>query len=147
MDATYLSPHVNMSARLESASAQMEVDMLVSETFYKHMSPEYQRWLYKVDRVVLVGASSPMVLYAFDDYPDEENDYLSKKTRFAHEFDGAVEDYIHGNWVSAKKQLYSCLGARPNNAAATRLIQIIERDAFHDESPEDFPGYRVLTSK
>jgi len=147
MDATYLSPHVNMSARLEAATVQTGVDMLVSETFYKHMSPEYQRVLYKVDRVVMVGASNPMVLYAYDDGQDEENDYLDKKTRFAHEFDRAIEDYIHGNWPAAKKQLYSCLGARPDNVAATRMIQIIDQDAFHGESPETFPGYRVLTSK
>jgi class 3 adenylate cyclase len=147
MDATYLSPHVNMSARLEAASVQMNVDMLVSETFYKHMTPEYQRWVYKVDRVVVVGATNPMILYAYDDGPDEQNDYLDKKNRFAHEFDKAVEDYIHGNWSQSKKQLYSCLGARPDNAAATRLIEIIDRDQIHGESPEDFPGFRVLTSK
>ena len=148
MDATYLSPHVNMSARLEAATAQIGVDMVVSEVFYKHMSPEYQRWLYKVDRVIVVGASSPMILYAYDDGVDEKNDYLDKKTRFSHEFDKAIEDYIHGNWTTAKKQLNSCLGARPGDKAATRMIQIIDRDADqHGESPDAFQGYRILTSK
>ena len=113
MDATYLSPHVNMSARLEAATTQFNRKMLVSDVFYKHMTPEYQRWLYRVDRVVVVGASSPMVLYAYDEGPDEGNDYLHKKNRFAHEFDNAVNEYIHGNWNDAKKLLYSCLGARP----------------------------------
>ena len=147
MDATYLSPHVNMSARLEAATNQMKVDMLVSETFYKHMTPEFQRWVYKVDRVVVVGASAPMILYAYDDGPDEQNDYLDKKNRFAHEFDAGVELYIHGNWTEAKKLLFSCLGARPNNPAATNLLEHMERDSVHGESPDEWPGYRILTSK
>ena len=104
MDATYLSPHVNMSARLEAATTQFNRKMLVSDVGYKHMTPEYQRWLYRVDRVVVVGASSPMVLYAYDEGPDEGNDYLHKKNRFAHEFDNAVNEYIHGNWNSSRKR-------------------------------------------
>ena len=40
MDATYLSPHVNMSARLEAATTQFNRKMLVSDVFYKHMTPD-----------------------------------------------------------------------------------------------------------
>ena len=113
VDATYLSPHVNMSARLEAASRQYGCAMLVSEVFYKHLSEKYQRLVYKIDRVVLVGTSTPMLLYAYDQGQDEGNDYLEKKTRFAHEYDLGVDAYIHGHWAESKKLLYSCLGARP----------------------------------
>jgi class 3 adenylate cyclase len=112
VDATYLSPHVNMSARLEAVSRQYGCDMVMSDIFYKHLSEPYQRLVYKLDRVVLVGTSKPIVLYTYDLGQDESNDYLEKKTRFGHEFNTAVDSYIHGKWTQAKKMLYGCLEAR-----------------------------------
>ena len=35
VDATYLSPHVNMAARMEAATKQFGVSILVTESFYK----------------------------------------------------------------------------------------------------------------
>jgi class 3 adenylate cyclase len=35
VDATYLSPHVNMAARMEAASSQFGVAMLMSERFFE----------------------------------------------------------------------------------------------------------------
>ena len=39
VDASYLSPNVNMAARLEAASRQYGVTILVSEAFYALLSP------------------------------------------------------------------------------------------------------------
>jgi len=38
VDATYLSPHVNMAARMEAASRQFGVSILITRSFYKLMS-------------------------------------------------------------------------------------------------------------
>lgn len=35
VDATYLSPHVNMAARMEAASKQFDVAILMSERFFE----------------------------------------------------------------------------------------------------------------
>jgi class 3 adenylate cyclase len=35
VDATYLSPHVNMAARMETASRQYHVSLLMTENFYE----------------------------------------------------------------------------------------------------------------
>jgi len=40
IDATYLSPHVNMAARLETSSRQYGVPILVSEVFFDLLSTE-----------------------------------------------------------------------------------------------------------
>ena len=40
VDVSYLSPHVNMSARLEAATKQFGVPMLLSGSFVKLLSPE-----------------------------------------------------------------------------------------------------------
>jgi hypothetical protein len=46
VDATYLSPHVNMAARLETSSRQYGVPLLMSQNFYDLMSTEAQVCIY-----------------------------------------------------------------------------------------------------
>ena len=147
VDATYLSPHVNMSARLEAATKQFDCSILVSEEFYNRMSPKYQRHMRKVDRVMVVGASWPMILYAYDEGEDEGNDALAKKNRFSQEFDNAVDKYIAGEWKDAKKLLFSCLGSRNNDVAATKLIDFMASAGRGDNPPDGWEGFRQLTSK
>eukprot|EP00961_Rhodomonas_salina_P129402 1742959-Rhodomonas_salina.2 len=66
IDASYLSPHVNLAARLESATKQFGVPILLSESMRTLLSPAVQSMLRLVDRVVVKGASTPMRLYTFD---------------------------------------------------------------------------------
>merc|ERR1719230_952257 len=74
VDATYLSPHVNMSARLEAATKQFDCSILVSEDFYNRMSEDNsevsevtgktvvsKRHMRKVDRVLVVGSTFPYI--------------------------------------------------------------------------------------
>ena len=63
VDATYLSPHVNMAARLEKATRQYDCSILVTEEMYNRMSPGVQKNLRAVDRVLVVGSSWPMKIY------------------------------------------------------------------------------------
>eukprot|EP01062_Namystynia_karyoxenos_P079620 TRINITY_DN842_c0_g2_i2.p1 TRINITY_DN842_c0_g2~~TRINITY_DN842_c0_g2_i2.p1 ORF type:complete len:1029 (+),score=299.70 TRINITY_DN842_c0_g2_i2:122-3208(+) len=63
VDVTYLSPHVNISARLESATKQFGVSLLMSEDFFRLLRPAVQAKCRPVDRVVLVGCDAPMTLY------------------------------------------------------------------------------------
>jgi len=147
VDATYLSPHVNMSARLEAATKQFDCSILVSEQFYNRMSEKYQRNMRKVDRVKVVGASWPMILYAYDEGEDEGNAVLAKKNRFSAEMDSAVDKYISGEWKDAKKLLFSCLGSRNNDIAATKMIDFMASAGRGDNPPDGWEGFRELTSK
>jgi class 3 adenylate cyclase len=52
VDATYLSPHVNMSARLESASKQYGVAILMSQDIYDLMSDEGKEHCRRIDKVI-----------------------------------------------------------------------------------------------
>ena len=42
VDASYLSPHVNLSSRLEAATNQYGVNFLLSEPLHNLLSPEFQ---------------------------------------------------------------------------------------------------------
>jgi class 3 adenylate cyclase len=51
IDASYLSPHVNLAARLESACEQFQVDILISAHFYRMLSPHVRDLCRRLDRV------------------------------------------------------------------------------------------------
>ena len=56
IDASYLSPNVNMAARLEAATNQFGTDMLLSEFFIQELSPAAQRYCRLLDRVMVKGS-------------------------------------------------------------------------------------------
>ena len=66
VDASYLSPHVNVSARLEAATKQYGVSLLLSEAFYSELTQARQGHCRPLDRVTLKGSAVPMNLYTYD---------------------------------------------------------------------------------
>lgn len=66
IDASYLSPHVNMCARLETATVQYGVDMLFSEVVFNLLSPKGKDRCRKLDIIVVKGSAAPIGIYTFD---------------------------------------------------------------------------------
>ena len=66
IDASYLSPNVNMASRLEAATRQFGVPILISEALYSICSKHTQTQLRKVDRVTVKGSKVPLDLYTCD---------------------------------------------------------------------------------
>lgn len=92
VDATYLSPHVNMAARLETSSRQYGVPLLCSQMFYELLSLEAQNTCRKLDIVTVKGSEVPIAIYTYDALQDQEfridtsanngnNNYSSTKRR------------------------------------------------------------------
>ena len=145
IDVTYLSPHVIMSARLESATRLFQVAILTSEEFFRRCTTKYQRWLYRIDRVILPGMTRPVTLYAYDEGADENNPNMSKKTRYASEFDQGIENYIAGEWEDARSDFKNCLLHRPDDPATQSLLDFMESVAIHGgEAPATWAGYRQI---
>lgn len=66
IDASYLSPNVNMASRLEAATKQFKTTFLISEKLQKYCSPSLQKFLRKVDVVTVKGSAEPIALFTFD---------------------------------------------------------------------------------
>eukprot|EP00898_Chlorokybus_atmophyticus_P006946 jgi/Chlat1/7252/Chrsp58S06894 len=58
IDASYLSPNVNMASRLEAATKQFGTPLLMSEDFYKILSVNGQARCRQIDRVTVKGKST-----------------------------------------------------------------------------------------
>lgn len=89
IDASYLSPHVNMTEYLESSTKAYGVPLLLSEPFYRLLSPAAAKYVRQVDRVRRSMAEEPVGLYTYDadvniDWEDvARRRKLSPKERFA----------------------------------------------------------------
>lgn len=66
IDATYLSPHVNMSEFLESSTKTYGVSLLISEPFYKLLSPTAAKYCRQVDRLRRNDREDPFGIYCYD---------------------------------------------------------------------------------
>ncbi len=60
IDASYLSPNVNMSARLEAATRQFGVHILISGVLVEFVSPKIRSFLRHIDTVTVKGSIQPV---------------------------------------------------------------------------------------
>ena len=66
IDCSYLSPNVNIAARLETATNIYNVDLLLSGNVFDVLSPTLQSKCRLIDCVTLKGSINPMKLYTID---------------------------------------------------------------------------------
>lgn len=66
VDASYLSPNVNMAARLEAATKQFGVPILISEDLVNILSKGVRQRTRQIDRVTVKGSNQPMGLSTYD---------------------------------------------------------------------------------
>lgn len=66
IDASYLSPNVNMASRLEAATKQYGVPLLLSNELVDCMSKKAQKICRQIDCVTVKGSIKPIGLYTVD---------------------------------------------------------------------------------
>jgi class 3 adenylate cyclase len=66
MDCSYLSPNVNIAARLEAATRQYGVNLLISGEVYDNLSPCLKDICRKIDIVKVKGSNKPLHIYTVD---------------------------------------------------------------------------------
>lgn len=70
IDASYLSPNVNLASRLESATKQFGVYILVSHHLYDILTEKCQSYLRHIDTVRVRGSQEPLKIYTCDIDPN-----------------------------------------------------------------------------
>lgn len=84
IDVSYLSPIVNISSRLESASSQYGVDILISNVVYELLSHSMQCCLRKIDVVSVKGSRKRIELFTIDLNKGELKPNIKKKVKYNH---------------------------------------------------------------
>merc|ERR1711871_581761 len=118
VDATYLSPHVNMAARLETSSKQFGVPLLFSQSLYDLMSPEAQDCCRRLDVVTVKGSEQPIGVFTYD--ARQEQKFREKKVAPKKSQLSAANNKTGGNTkntqVAPAKKRFS-VSAGPTRAA------------------------------
>ena len=66
IDASYLSPNVNVSSKLEEETKTYETPVLISGPLYDFLTPQAKRECRQIDNIVFKGKVEPMRLYTCD---------------------------------------------------------------------------------
>jgi len=66
VDASYLSPNINLASRLEAATVQFGTSILFSGDFLSLLSPSVASRCRAIDRVTVKGSQQPMLLVTYD---------------------------------------------------------------------------------
>ena len=170
IDASYLSPNVNLSARLSSATSQYGTDMVMSGPFVKALSPMARSMCRKVDCVTVKGSNIPVSLYVFDisNYPqrflerrfdadgrqqpvdfsvtsDAKLLQLNDPREFKQTFRKGVEEYLMGNWSDARSSLEKAKNMLPDDGPTKALLEVISD--VRGQCPTTWKGFRSLDRK
>lgn len=80
IDATYLSPHVNMASRMMAASNQYNLSVLFSENVANILSKEARDVIRHIDTVTVKGSSKPIKVYTYDAREKGNDFFLNERS-------------------------------------------------------------------
>lgn len=164
IDCSYLSPNVNLAARLESATKMYGCNILMSEYFVDKLSDRLKEGVRLVDVVCLKGSSVPMRVYT-DDRSNALH-FSMESTRifgadkvygaFTEVFNKGMDGFVKGDWATAKTNFESGLRFLPHDKPCKRILwHMNTADNYPGyglakkpfEAPDDWQGYHFLLSK
>jgi hypothetical protein len=144
VDPCYVSPDVNLTTRLNDASKEYNVQLLMSNHFVKHLNGQLNAECRPVDRVQVKGIEDPVTLYTYQppEYPDDMT--AQDKTTFTTLWLQAFDQYIDGNWEDCRMSVKQCLAIHRNDGPCQMLLRTIKE--LGNEPNKPWKGYRELTS-
>lgn len=116
IDASYLSPHVNLSELLQDATKIYGTPLLVSGEFYSLLSPYLKCYCRRIDVVKVGGREAPINLYTFDMHPHALAAVVAEQIPIGYDADNeaiAVVELKGKNAILADPSLSSVLHSDP----------------------------------
>lgn len=164
IDCSYLSPNVNLAARLQSATKLYGVNVLMSESFHSKLSKRVRGGLRRIDVVCLKGSSIPMAIYTCD---RSNLLWVARKAvdqfgadrvieEFHRVFEEGMDAFVSGDWQGSKEYFEQALFICPRDKPAKRILMHMDTPENYPDyglattpfvAPEGWPGYHILQSK
>ncbi|RHY09577.1 hypothetical protein DYB28_011065, partial [Aphanomyces astaci] len=171
IDATYISPHVEMADRLEAGSKIFKTKINVSHWLYALLSPAARKFMRKMDTIQIRGVDTPLTVYTFDVTnpkngfatpkfdTDERGNQVQKAVDFEHDPEykeiregldpeflesaaAGVDQYLAGDWAGARGALTHALQLRPTDGPCKYVMDFLKEHDF--QAPPDWKGVRTL---
>ena len=100
IDASYLSPHVNITARLEAATWQYGIPLLISGSLYDLCTKKFKTLFRCIDIVTVKGSNVPMRFFTMNLNMD-----LFKEVDWDMKILGTNSDEKKSNWKKQKEDI------------------------------------------
>ena len=141
IDASYLSPNVNMSSRLEMATMQYGVHILVSGELYPILSKEVKKLMREVDTVKVKGSDKPIKLYTVDVQVEEIAEVTDRfKKLMIKDKKRMLEREKFVLWESLKRRAMSTISVFKNDADFSDLRRNYNKE-FAELWKESYEAY------
>jgi len=140
IDATYLSPHVNLASRLEAATKQYGVPLLMSGQFVDLLPESSMAWCRRVDVVAVKGSQSAMQLYSCSRSGGSAS-VLPERRKIA-VAQTYLMHYLDGRWEDARDALEKFLAKYSHDGPALTIMAYIKSYEF--KAPADWKGFRNI---
>jgi hypothetical protein len=169
IDATYLSPHINIAARMESQTEKYGVDILMTGEFVVNLPPAWKAKLRLVDTITVKGSSLPVEVFVIDDLrpvprgqpveqPNQEpwdqdrDGVMPLAIPYKDLHAAAFEAFTASRWPEARSLFQKFLTHLAEAGQADRPTEIIlewmaVQQTPEGQAPATFQGVRNLTSK
>jgi hypothetical protein len=164
-----------MSARLEAATKQYGVSLLLTGVMQRELLLDTQAKCRPLDRVTVKGSSEPVTLFTHDISPTGRQSCLAlpgtsyeehkrmmaqidvkrcvaQCQNFQIEWNIGFDAYVAGDWSTALLHMDKCYGMRPWDSPVKVLTKYIrgagvEHENGVMEAPPGWKGFRALNSK
>ena len=144
MQGDSYSDDVNLTARIEGLTKFYSVNLIISEATLLRLETPNAYDIRFLDKVQVVGRSSPLNLYeVFDADDEEQRDF---KLQSLSQYDAALDAYYKRDFVSAQTKLFGVLQANPKDKVAWHHLMNATRLADSGAPPE-WTGVTEMTAK
>lgn len=146
VDASYLSPHVNIAARMQAAATQYGKPLLMSGPFVNLLSETARRYCRKLDVVAVKGSKVPMPVWTYDvwEWKHVEPSQLMNFESFVQYCTDADVFNTNQKYTPGDERRISVLGAAPI------IEHPVERASFDDtlfETDQELRAFRAPFNK
>ena len=171
IDATYLSPHVEMSDRLEAASKIFGAKLNMSHWLVGLTSLSFRKYIRPIDTIIVEGCDVPLTVWTYDvenhkpkfgtqvfdetrgvpyltdwDMPEFAEIQQGMNPSFMPTYKRGYEAYIRGDWDSAKDFLAEALLLKSKDGPTMHLLGVMDAlgSAKGGVAPADWKGHHEL---
>jgi class 3 adenylate cyclase len=124
IDASYISPHVNWSECLEAWTKEYGVPLLMSEPFFRLLSPNASKFCRKIDRIKKSAVDDVTSIYTYDANLDVDF-HNEKALKVSRSNDEAVLRRIPIDKTQTMRQ--NTRASRRENAKSSRTVLSVEQ--------------------
>ena len=137
IDASYLSPNVNIAARLEAASRQYGVTLLISGSVYEFLSTELKNMCREIDRVTVKGSINAIRLFTIDvNISNPKDKSQIKKKKGGVSIKDKIKKFVEKK-ILYKNYYDKCESLMALNFRTSFFLKNL-KSLFEDRMPESF---------